>query len=432
MGCMNKEEILEARGRLEAFLQPLLPLLGRAERRRYGSMYLQGLLLEGGRKTASGIAVRYGGDVQALQQFVSQSPWDFLAIRRQLAVQMVATAYHGGAWIIDDTGFPKKGDRSVAVARQYSGTLGKIGNCQVAVSLNYATADGCFPVNFELYLPETWVADAGRRQKTGIPGDITFRTKWQIGLDLLDQAKTWGLPDSVVLADAAYGSITEFRRALEERKLHYVVGINPELTVWTEPVTASSLPYSGRGRPRTWRRALPPPVKVGELVQRLPEDAWREVTWRQGTKGPLTSRFAVLRVQPAPEHWKGKVTEPVCWLLLEWPPGDTGPAKYWFANLPEHTDLRGLVYWAKMRWWVEQNYQQLKTELGMDHFEGRTWLGWHHHVTLTMMAFDFLVLEGFRVKKNYWVDPPTSQTRTPTSDPDALGLLSLLSTNYHH
>jgi len=429
---MNKEELLEARGRLEAFLQPLLPLLGRAERRRYGALYLQGLLLEGGRKTASGIAMRYGGDVQALQQFVSQSPWNFLAIRRELAVQMLTAASPGGAWIVDDTGFPKKGDGSVGVARQYSGTLGKIGNCQVAVSLNYGTDDGCFPVNFELYLPDTWAADAGRRQKTGIPGDITFRTKWQIGLDLLDQAREWGLPDSVVIADAAYGTVTEFRRALEERKLHYVVGISPELTVWTEPVTASILPYSGRGRPRTWRRALPSPVKVGELAQRLPEEVWRKITWRQGSKGPLTSRFAALRVQPAPEHWKGKVTEPVCWLLVEWPPAEAGPAKYWFANLPEQTDLSRLVYWAKMRWWVEQNYQQLKTELGLDHFEGRSWRGWHHHVTLTMMAFDFLVLEGFRVKKNYWVDPPTSQTRTTASDHDTPWLLSLLPANHHH
>jgi SRSO17 transposase len=429
---MKKEELLEARGRLEAFLQPLLPLLGRTERRHHGALYLQGLLLEGGRKTASGIAMRYGGDVQALQQFVSQSPWDFLAIRRELAVQMLTAASPGGAWIVDDTGFPKKGDSSVGVARQYSGTLGKVGNCQVAVSLNYATDDGCFPVNFELYLPETWTADAGRRQKTGIPGDITFRTKWQIGLDLLDQARQWGLPDSVVIADAAYGTVTEFRRALEERQLHYVVGISPELTVWTEPVTASILPYSGRGRPRIWRRALPSPVKVGELAQRLPEEAWRKITWRQGTKGPLTSRFAALRVQPAPEHWKGKVTEPVCWLLMEWPTAEAGPTKYWFANLPEQTDLNRLVYWAKMRWWVEQNYQQLKTELGLDHFEGRSWRGWHHHVTLTMMAFDFLVLEGFRVKKNYWVDPPTSQTRTTASDHDTPWLLSLLPATHHH
>lgn len=432
MGCMNREELLEARGRLEAFLQPLMPLLGRAERRRYGALYLQGLLLEGGRKTASGIAVRYGGDVQALQQFVSQSPWNFRAIRRELAVQMLTAASPRGAWIVDDTGFPKKGAHSVGVARQYSGTLGKIGNCQVAVSLNYATDDGCFPVNFEIYLPKVWVEDAARRQRAGIPGDITFRPKWQIGLDLLDQAREWGLPDGVVIADAAYGAITEFRRAIEERGLHYVVGINPELTVWTAPVTASNLPYSGRGRPRIWKRALPSPTKVGEVAKGLPKESWGEITWRLGTKGPLTSRFAALRVQPAPEHWKGKVTEPICWLLLEWPLAEAEPVKYWFSNLPDHAGLRELVYWAKMRWWVEQNYQQLKEELGLDHFEGRSWLGWHHHVTLTMMAFGFLVLEGFRAKKNYWVDPPTSQTRTPASDPNAPWLLSLLSANHHH
>lgn len=429
---MDREELLEARGRLEAFLKPLLPLLGRSERRRWGAFYVQGLLLEGGRKNAAGMARRYSGDVQALQQFVSQSPWDWPAIRQKLASQMLAVASPRGAWIIDDTGFPKKGQHSVGVARQYSGTLGKVGNCQVAVSLNYATDEGCFPVNFQLYLPKAWLEEPERRRKAGVPTDITFQPKWQIGLEMLDQAREWGLSEAVVVADAAYGVVTEFRRALEERGRHYVVGINPELTVWTEPVTAQSLPYSGRGRPPTWKRALPAPTKVGEVAKGLPEEAWRGIAWRQGTKGPLASRFAALRVQPAPWHWNGKVTEPVCWLLMEWPPGETEPTKFWFANLPEHASLQDLAYWAKMRWWVEQNYQQLKDELGLDHFEGRSWVGWQHHVTLTMIAFDFLVLEGFRSKKNYWVDPPPSQEGTPTHDPDDSWLLPMLLSPHVH
>ena len=174
---MDREELLEARGRLEAFLELLLPLLGRSERCRWGAFYIQGLLLEGGRKTAAGMAAHLGGNVQAVQQFVNQSPWDWLAVRRALAQTMIKQISGRGAWILDDTGFPKKGAHSVGVARQYSGTLGKIGNCQVAVSLNYATADGCFPVNFQLYLPPAWLEDAGRRQKAGIPADITFRPK---------------------------------------------------------------------------------------------------------------------------------------------------------------------------------------------------------------------------------------------------------------
>ena len=192
----------------------------------------------------------------------------------------------------------------------------------MAVSLNYGTDDGCFPVNFQLYLPETWAADGGRRQEAGIPGDITFRTKWQIALDLLDQAREWGLPDSVVIADAAYGTVTEFRRALEERKLHYVVGISPELTVWTEPVTASILPIPDSGRPRTWRRALPSPVKVGELAHGASRGGLAENHLAPRKQGAADQPFRGARVQPAPEHWKGKVTEPVCWLLMEWPPAE--------------------------------------------------------------------------------------------------------------
>jgi len=406
---MDREELIEARGRLEAFLKPLLPMLGRAERRRLGAFYVQGLLLEGGRKTAAGMAVRFGGNVQAVQQFVNQSPWDWGAVRRRLAQEMVRQASCRGAWILDDTGFPKKGSHSVGVTRQYSGTLGKIGNCQVAVSLNYATADGGFPVDFQLYLPQSWSEDQERRRRAGIPAEVTFKTKWQLGLAMLDQAQAWGLPKAVMVADAGYGVATEFRQGLQERGYHYVVGITSELTARTPR-------YSGRGRPPNRDRMLPKPLKVSEAARRLPESAWQEITWRQGTKGFLSGRFAALRAQPAPGYHQGKVTEPVCWLLIEWPPGADAPENFWFSSLPESTDLQELVYCAKIRWWVEQNYQQLKDELGLDHFEGRSWDGWHHHVTLTMMAFAFLVLEGFRAKKNFWVDLAPGQAGTTAHD----------------
>ncbi len=425
---MNRDELLEARSRLEAFLQPLLPLLGRSERRHWGAFYVQGLLLEGGRKTAAGMAMRYEGDVQALQQFLNQSPWDWRAVRRALAQQMVALASPRGAWILDDTGFPKKGKHSVAVARQYSGTLGGVGNCQVALSLNYATAEGCFPVDFQLYLPKGWAEDAERSKKARIPPEVTFRPNWRIGLEMLDQARDWGLPGAVVVADAAYGIITEFRRALQERGDHYVVGISKEIGVWTEPPAATVPPYTGRGRRPTRARGLPPPGKVWEVAQRLPAEAWCEVTWREGTKGPLKSRFAALRIQPSFGHDRGKVTEPICWLLMEWPRRAAEPTRYWLSNLPENTPLSELVYWAKIRWYIEQNYQQLKDELGLDHFEGRSWAGWHHHVTLTMIAFNFLVLEGFLAKKNYWVDPPTCPAGTPAPDHNSFWLLPQLQT----
>jgi SRSO17 transposase len=378
------------------------------------------------------MARRYQGDVQGLQQFVNQSPWDWPAIRQTLARQMLAAASPRGAWILDDTGFPKKGKHSVGVARQYSGTLGKVGNCQVAVSLNYATDEGCFPVDFELYLPQDWVEDPVRRQKAHIPPHITFRPKWRIGLEMLVRTQEWGCPPGVVLGDAAYGVITEFRRALHEAGRAYVMAVSKDIGVWTERVSAKTPPYSGQGRPPTRDRKLPRPVKVSELPRLLPEEGWCEVAWREGTKGPLKSRFAATRVQPSHGHVHGKVTEPVSWLLIEWPHGADEPINYWLSNLPETTGLQELVYWAKLRWWIEQNYQQLKDELGLDHFEGRSWVGWHRHVTLTMIAFDFLVLEGFRSKKNYWVDPPACPERTPALDYAVNGFLPVLSATVHH
>jgi SRSO17 transposase len=341
---------------------------------------------------------------------------------------MMAAASPRGAWIVDDTGFPKKGKHSVGVARQYSGTLGKVGNCQVAVSLNYATEDGCFPVNFQLFLPKAWSEDAERRQKAGVPGDITFRPKWRIALELLDQARQWGLSAEVVTADAGYGVAAEFRRELESREYRYLMGITKDTTVWTDPVSKPA----GRGRHPKGDRTLHKPLQVLEVARLLPEVAWQDITWREGTKGPLRSRFAAMRVQPAIGYFKGQVTEPVCWLLVEWPLSESEPVRYWFSNLPQTTTLRELVYWAKIRYFVEQNYQQLKDELGLDHFEGRSWTGWQHHVTLTMMAFDFLVLEGFRAKKNFWVDPPARQKGTPTDVDNDAGLLPLLPVLNHN
>ncbi|MEW6217712.1 MAG: IS701 family transposase [Candidatus Bipolaricaulota bacterium] len=412
---MNKQALCEARGRLEAFVDPLLPFLGRLERRRWGAFYVQGLLLEGGRKTAAGMAERYGGNEQALQQFVSQSPWKWMDVRRELAARMAREAGSRVAWVLDDTGFPKKGQYSVGVARQYSGTLGKVGNCQIGVSLNYATDEGCFPIDFQLYLPQAWTEDRSRRRMARIPEEVTFRRKWELGLQMIDRALEWGLPVGVVVTDAGYGVTTELRAQLRKRGLSYVVGIPGEVGVWQQGVEPEVPAYQGRGRPRTRPRNLPAPESVAEVARRVPEEAWTEVTWREGTKGPLRSRFAALRVQPSHGHVHGRVAEPIGWLLSEWPQDVPAPTKFWLSNLPEDTTLRDLVYWAKIRWWVEQNYQQLKEEIGLDHFEGRSWVGWHHHVTLAMVAFDFLVLEGFRSKTNFWVDPPTRPARASAS-----------------
>ena len=411
---MTPDDLRESRERLEVFLAPLLAALGRAERRRWADFYVRGLLLEGGRKTAAGMARRYGGDEQSLQQLVSQSPWDWQAIREQLARQVVAElGDRRCGWLVDDTGFPKQGRHSVGVARQYSGTLGKVGNCQVGVSLNFATSDGCVPLDFALYLPEEWTQDPARCERAGIPLPVQHQTKWELALEMIDRARAWGIPQGVVGADAGYGAVQAFRQALTARGLAYTVGIAATMGVWRSEVVPKPPPYQGRGRPRQRPLTLPTPQSVAQVARALPSDAWQAVTWREGSKGPMRSRFAAVRAQPAGGHVHGKVREGLQWLLIEWPRDAAEPTKYWLSTLPEDTPLRDLVWWAKLRWWIEQNYLQLKEELGLDHFEGRTWPGWHRHVTLTMIAFDFLVTETVRGKKNFWVDPPT----TPAGDP---------------
>jgi len=407
------------------FLEGILPMMGRLERRHWGSFYVQGLLLEGGRKTASHMAKAYGGDMQALQQFVSQSPWDHMEVRQELAKKMVAGASAKAAFTLDDTGFPKKGTQSVGVARQYTGTLGKVANCQIGVSLHYATDDGCFPLDFQLYLPMEWIEDAERRAKAGIPKETVFKRKWEIGLEMIDLAVAW-VGKRIVVADAGYGSVGEFRKALVARELTYLVGVKEDMGIWRGSVDTSPPNYQGRGRPRKRHLDWPPPESVHDVAFSLSTESWTEVCWRIGTKGPLKSRFTALRVQPSHGYREGKVTEGVQWLLIEWPPGAKDPEKYWLSNLSEDAELIELVYWAKQRRQVEQNYQELKDELGLDHFEGRSWLGWHHHVTLTMIAFDFLILEGLRVKKNFWVwlDPATSETGNPANSPGLPRFLS--------
>ncbi|MDP2859438.1 MAG: IS701 family transposase [Bacillota bacterium] len=394
----------ESRARLEAFVKPILAKLGREERRRWGAFWIQGLLMEGGRKTAAGIANRHGADAQALQQFVNQSPWDWRPLRKALAELSVESLSSRCGWILDDTGFPKKGTHSVGVTRQYSGTLGKIGNCQIGVSLNYATDDCCVPLDFELYLPEEWAGDAHRRRKAGVPEEVGFRAKWQLALQMIDRALECRIPIGVVIADAGYGIIGQMRQALRERELRYVLGVQQSAGVWLKQEVYVRPEYQGRGQPRKRRYDLPKPQSVLEVAKKLTPEAWHKVTWRQGTKGDLSSRFAAVRAQPSAGHVQHQIRDIMGWLLVEWPEGEAEPVKYWISNLPEDTSLRDLVYWAKLRWWVEQNYEQLKQQIGLDHFEGRSWPGWHHHVTLCMIAFNFLVLETVRAKKNYWVD----------------------------
>lgn len=416
---MNTHALGRCRQRLEAFLAMLIRPMGRAERRRWAGVYIRGLLLDGERKSIEPLARRLpDGDVQALQQFVGQSPWSWEPVRARGAQTVAPLLREAVAWIVDDTGFPKQGQHSVGVARQYSGTLGKVANCQVAVSLHHATEQASVPLDWVLYLPESWTRDRARCRKAGVPKAMTFHPKWALALEAIDRAHGWGIPPGVVVADAAYGTVTAFREGLEDRQHRYVVGIDSTLGMWTTPQRRRAQPYQGRGRPRRPRYVRPPsPESAMTVITTVPLTAWRLVSWREGTKGPLRSRFTACRVQPAHGHWKQAAELPTVWLLAEWPRRALAPTRFWLSNLPGSTPLRTLVRWAKARWRIEQDYREMKRELGLDHYEGRGFTGWHHHVTLVTMAHAFLTLERLRRKKN----SASQRARSATGDSVAPG-----------
>jgi SRSO17 transposase len=339
---------------------------------------------------------------QSLHHFVADAPWDDeVLLDRALDTVLTSMLQREPvvAWVVDDTGFPKKGRHSVGVIRQYCGQVGKQDNCRVAVSLSVTTEKASMPIAFRLYLPEAWANDEQRREKAGVPAEIKFQTKPQIALAGIERARERGIPEGVVLADAGYGNDTQFRERLSEWKLSYVAGIQSGVTVWKpgeQPLPA--LEEKGTGRPPKLLRRDPKhqPVTVRELALTLPSDAWKTVAWRQGVKKKLASRFAAVRVRCAHrDYWRA---EPHAeeWLLIEWPGDEGEPTKYWFSTLPAKTSLAALVHLAKHRWIIERDYEELKQELGLGHFEGRGWRGFHHHATLCIAAYGFLVAERTR------------------------------------
>jgi SRSO17 transposase len=399
----------EVLARLDEYASQFMADFGLIIRRYWAGVYLQGLMLDGERKSIQPLAQRvnvpgwHGDTMQALQQFVNQSPWDEQAVlrtyRRLLAASLADAA---GVIVIDDTGFAKKGRHSAGVARQYSGTLGKTDNCQVAVSLHYATPRGDYPLALRLFLPETWTSQAERMQAVRVPAEAQAPcTKGEIAVDLLDQVRAEGLAHQAVVADAGYGLSVDFRRGLEDRHERYVVGIAGKEAVFSEPPIWAVGPDTQRGRPATRRYVAadtPQPVVVKQLAETLERTP---LNWRQGTKGPLHAEFAWVRVWPAHRWQHGRAADDVPdlesearWLLVEW--RTDGSIRYALSNLPAETPMLEAVGLWKTRWHVEQGYQQLKEELGLDHFEGRSWPGFHHHATLCFLAYGFLALERLR------------------------------------
>jgi SRSO17 transposase len=384
----------------------------RPRQAQYSGVYLQGLLLDGERKSIEPLSHRVtppDGLVvkdldQALQQFIGQSTWDEQAVwKRYRSVMAETFADPRGIFVIDDTSFPKQGVHSVGVQRQYCGASGKRANCQVAPSVHYVSPKGHYPLAMRLYLPESWTDDPGRLEKAGVPEEHRqAKTKGQIALELLDQVRGEGLPGQLVVADAGYGISGPFREGLASRGLHYIVGVTGEMVVFAERPTwqAPAAKKTGAGGRPAVRPKLaddsPRPVSLKDLAATT---TLRKVTWREGTKGQLSGRSAWVRVWPGSGWATGECAGagPI-WLLIE-EQGD-GQIKYAVSNLPEKTRRIEAVRLWKSRWPVEQGYQQMKEELGLDHHEGRSWRGFHHHACLVMLAFGFLALEREREERD--------------------------------
>jgi SRSO17 transposase len=391
--------------RLEAFAgEVLAAAMNRPVQLVNGGLYLRGLLEQGARKSLEPIVGRLGGDAdyQSMQQFLADSPWDPAMVVRAVA-ERVAPELDVEAWVLDDTGFPKDGKDSPGVKRQYSGTLGKTGNCQIGVSVHAVGKRGTVPLGWALYLPEDWCADDKRRLKAKIPARVEFKTKSELGVELVEHAAGWEIPKAPVLGDHAYGENTWLRDRLDQAQSEYVLSVGPTTKVFVQGtvfVVPSKKAKAGRApiQPQPDRK----PEPIGELIGRLRADSVQTVAFRDGPAGePVSSQFIVARVHAA-HHWRqdqrkwregAQVPPREEWLIAEWPEGHDEPTDYWISNLPAETAPERLARLARMRWKMELDYKQLKGELGLDNYEGRSWLGWHHHTALVTAAHGFLTLE---------------------------------------
>jgi SRSO17 transposase len=418
---MTPQEIAEVRPRLLGFAREMLGGLPRKDQRAAGELYVRGLLTDGRRKSMQPMAARLGADHQRLQQFITSSTWDYTAVRRNVA-RWFAARQPAEALVVDDTGFAKDGTASPCVARQYSGTLGKVGNCQIGVSVHLVNERASCAADWRLFCPESWDDHAApdevtaaairrRRERAGIPDQVRHAGKWRLALEMIDEMTGpggWGVLEEitapggarpVVVADAGYGDNTAFRLELHTRGWRYVLAVKGTTSAYAHDAVPETMAYGGRGRPSVPRYRTAP-LNLRQLAIAA-ADQVQPVTWRQGTRATkgnptalMTSCFVAIRVRPAnrdiPRADDGSLPE--CWLLAEWPPEADEPADYWLSDLPEATPIAELARLAKIRWRIEHDYRELKTGLGLGHFEGRSFTGWHRHVTLAALAQAFATM----------------------------------------
>ncbi len=408
------------KGRMEEFVAGVAAAsMNHPVQRENAERYVRGLLGAGARKSLEPLVERLAGeaDYQSLQQFLADSPWDPGRVI-QAVVERVAPVVGAEAWVLDDTGFPKDGVGSPGVKRQYSGTLGKIGNCQIGVSLHAVSERATLPLGWALYLPEDWCSDPERRKRAKIPEDVSFQTKPQLGQALIERAAGFGIDRAPVLGDAAYGDNTKLRSALDGDGIDYVLSIGPETGVYgPDTVFAVPAPKAGRGRPPSTARPDRKAVSVEQLARSLAPEDFHTVSFRGKGKTRVRSRFAFQRITAA---------HPVChdhqpprseWLIIEWPEGHAGPSDYWISNLSADTTPECLARLARLRWMIELDYRQLKGQLGLDHYEGRSYLGWHHHTALVTAAHAFLTMERTDPKARRRASP--SPKRSASSNPSS-------------
>jgi SRSO17 transposase len=386
------------RERLEGFAGEVLAgAMNRPVQLANGALYVRGLIEQGRRKSLEPLVERLGeeADYQSMQQFLADSPWDPAAVVRSVC-ERVAPQIGVEAWVLDDTGFPKDGERSPGVKRQYSGTLGKIGNCQIGVSAHAVGQRGTVPLGWALYLPGEWCEDPERRRGAKVPDGVAFKTKPELAVELVEAAAGWDVPRAPVLGDQAYGENTALRERLDGGGLEYVLSVGSETKVFP-PGTSFAAPRRSRGagRPRSRPRPDAEPQAIGALIAGLPPERWQTVSFRDGPdRQPISSRFCFVRVRAANRAEKRTPWPPrEEWLIAEWPEGAEAPTDCWLSNLPGDAEPQRLARLARLRWKIELDYRQLKGELGLDHYEGRSWLGWHHHTALVTTAHGFLTLE---------------------------------------
>jgi SRSO17 transposase len=388
---------VEVRDRLVGFVEEVAERLPLRRQRENALLYVRGLIEHGGRKSLQPTLFRLEetpARYESMQQFLADSPWDPGLLVRACA-ERVAPEIGVTAWVVDDTGIVKDGKHSPGVKRQYSGTLGKIGNCQVTVSVHAVGERGTLPLGWSLYLPEEWCDDPERRRKAKIPDEVCFQTKPALAAGLCEQAAGWDVAAAPILADTAYGDDSAFRSDLHALALEYVVAVRAETSVYG-PETSFVVPQrtAATGRPRTVARPDRKPESVRSLAERLPAKAWKTLPCRTTPAGEdVEGRFAFVRVVAThpvrndhlPPRWE--------WLIIEWADGEQAPSDYWLSNLTEDESLERLARLARLRWTIELDYRQLKGELGLDHYEGRSYLGFHHHTALVTCAHAFLTLE---------------------------------------